>query len=123
MVSIVHFDIGADDPSRAKGFYEGLFNWKIDFLEGPDDYYMIETGGINGEFGITGGISKRENPDLNIIPFIGVPSIDKYVEKVEELGGSVIEAMKVVPGSGYLAVCKDTENNIFGLWQEDMSAI
>jgi predicted enzyme related to lactoylglutathione lyase len=123
MATIVHFDIGAEDPQRAKEFYEGLFNWRIVLLTGPVDYYWIETGDIDGEYGLTGGIAKREPSDQGILNFIGVTSIDKYIKKVEELGGEVIESKKVVPGSGCLAICRDTEKNVFGLWQDDMSAI
>jgi uncharacterized protein len=27
-----------------------------------------------------------------------------------------------VPGMGYFAICLDTENNAFGLWEEDAKA-
>jgi predicted enzyme related to lactoylglutathione lyase len=30
MPTIVHFDIPADDPERAKKFYSDLFGWKIE---------------------------------------------------------------------------------------------
>ncbi|MFC1938880.1 VOC family protein [Chloroflexota bacterium] len=30
MPTIVHFDISADDVERAKKFYEGLFDWKME---------------------------------------------------------------------------------------------
>ena len=29
----------------------------------------------------------------------------------------------IVPGCGYLVICHDTENNMFGLWQDDKNAI
>jgi hypothetical protein len=31
-------------------------------------------------------------------------------------------AKMAVPGMGYLAVCSDTENNTFGLWEADTTA-
>ena len=122
MPTIVHFDISADDLDRAKEFYEELFNWKIELLPGPVEYYLIETRDLKGKEGIGGGMSKRNKPEDKITNFIGVNSINEYTAKVERLGGKVIEAKWPVPGWGYLAVCLDTENNTFGLWEEDKNA-
>jgi predicted enzyme related to lactoylglutathione lyase len=44
------------------------------------------------------------------------------MEKVEALGGSVVAPKMTVPGWGYLAVCRDTEQNLFGLWEENNEA-
>ena len=38
------------------------------------------------------------------------------------LGGKVKMPRIAVPGMGYLAVCSDTENNTFGLWENDTTA-
>lgn len=52
MPTIVHFDIAADEPERAKGFYEKLFDWKIELLPGPVPYYLIETTDLDGKEGV-----------------------------------------------------------------------
>ena len=122
MPTIVHFDISADDLKRAKKFYEDLFEWKITSLPGPVEYYLIETTDLNGNQSIGGGMAKRANPEGKITQFIGVNSIDEYIVRVEKLGGKVIEHKWPVPGWGYLAVCLDTENNTFGLWEDDKNA-
>ena len=122
MPTIVHFDISADDPERAKRFYEELFDWKIELLPGPVAYYLIETSDLKGKPSVGGGMAKRDKPEDKITNFIGVNSINEYTAKVERLGGKVIEAKWPVPGWGYLAVCLDTENNTFGLWEEDKNA-
>jgi predicted enzyme related to lactoylglutathione lyase len=122
MPTIVHFDISADDPERAKKFYEALFGWKIERLPGPVEYYLIETADLNGQAGVGGGLTRRDRPEGKITNFIGVSSIDEYSARVEEIGGKVIESKWPVPGWGYLAVCLDTENNTFGLWQDDKNA-
>ncbi|MDI6811604.1 MAG: VOC family protein [archaeon] len=122
MPTIVHFDIPADNPERAKKFYEALFEWKIEALPGPIPYYLIETTDLNGEQGVGGGMAQRTNPEQKITNFIGVKSINEYTAKVEQLGGTVIERKWPVPGWGCLAVCLDTENNPFGLWEEDENA-
>jgi predicted enzyme related to lactoylglutathione lyase len=122
MPTIVHFDIATDDPERAKRFYEELFDWKMENPPGMMDYYLIETKDLNGQNGIGGGLGKRGEAGQRITSYIGVNSIEDYVAKVETFGGKVIQSKMTVPGWGYLAICLDTEDNMFGLWQEDKNA-
>jgi predicted enzyme related to lactoylglutathione lyase len=94
---------------------------------GMTNYYLIETRDLEGKPGVDGGLGKRGlgkrgEPGQRITAYIGVSSIDEYVAKVEQLGGRVVMPRTAVPGWGYLAVCFDTEDNMFGLWQEDRSA-
>ncbi len=121
MPTIVHFDLPADNPQRAKKFYEELFNWKLD-LAPEMEYYLVETKGLDGGQGVGGGMTKRQSPEQQITNYIGVDSVDRYMARVEELGGKVVMPKQTVPGWGYLAVCMDTENNTFGLWEEDKNA-
>ena len=122
MPTIVHFDIAADDLKRAKKFYEDMFNWKIEAPPGFSEYHLIETKDLDGKEGIGGGLAKREGPGQNTTNYIGVSSIDEYAAKVESLGGRIVQAKIAVPGWGYMAVCLDTENNLFGLWEDDADA-
>ena len=116
MATVIHFDISANNLERAKIFYQKLFGWKIEkFTESPQDYYLIETQTATGEKGITGGIALREKDYQKITNFIQVDSINESIEKVKELGGQIIEPKTTIPTVGYIAGCKDTENNIFGL--------
>ena len=122
MSTIIHFDVAADNSDRAKKFYEGLFDWKMENPPEMTDYYLIETKDLNGERGVGGGLGKRGDPGQRITSYIGVSSVDEYAAKVEKLGGKVVQPKMTVLGWGYLAVCLDTEDNMFGLWQEDKNA-
>jgi len=122
MPTIVHFDVATDNPERAKRFYEDLFDWKMENPPGMTDYYLIETKDLNGENGVGGGLGKRGDPGQKITAYMGVNSVDEYTAKVERLGGKVIQPKMTVPGWGYLAMCLDTEDNMFGLWQADKEA-
>jgi predicted enzyme related to lactoylglutathione lyase len=119
MPTIVHFDVAADEPQRAKKFYEELFNWQMFSPPGYTDYYLVETRDLNGGTGVGGGLGKRGEPGQRITAYIGVDSIDDYTSKIEDLGGKVLQPKMPVPGWGYLATCLDTEGNTFGLWQDD----
>jgi predicted enzyme related to lactoylglutathione lyase len=123
MASIIHFDISADNQIRAKEFYEKLFEWKFRLLPGPANYYLIETEDLDGKTGIGGGMAKRESSQQpGVTNFMGVASIDDSARKVKELGGVIIQPKQVLPGWGFLVLCTDTENNLFGLFQEDKNA-
>lgn len=123
MATITHFDLPADDLERAKTFYEKLFGWKFTAVTGmPMPYYLIETADLKGKKSVGGGIGPRGAPDQKIVNYMGVKSVEEHIEKVKSLGGSVTMPKTAVPGWGYLAVCTDTEGNIFGLWEEDKNA-
>ncbi len=122
MPTIVHFDLPADEPERAKKFYGELFGWKFMAPPGMDNYHFVETQNRDGSPGVAGGMGKRTSPDERILNYIGIDSIEESLAKAEELGGKIIKPKMAVPGWGYLAVCEDTEGNLIGLWQEDKEA-
>lgn len=122
MPTIVHFDIAADDLERAKKFYEDMFDWKIEAPPGFPDYYLVETKGLNNTEGVGGGLGKRQDQGQRITAYFGVSAIDEYAARVESLGGKIIQPKMAVLGWGYLIMCLDTENNMFGLWQDDKNA-
>jgi len=98
MPTIVHFDVPADDIDRAKKFYKDLFDWKIDPVPGPMKYFQILTNNEEGKEGVAGGMGKRQQPGTGITNYIGVPSIDEYIEKAKKLGAKIIMPKTTVPG-------------------------
>lgn len=122
---IVWFEIPADDTDRAKKFYGSLFGWKIAPFPGmtaPEarEYLHIDTGGADAS--PDGGIMKRMYPEQGITSYVSVASIARYAAKVQKLGGSICKEKTAVPGMGYFAICKDTENNAFAIWEMDPKA-
>ena len=125
--TIVHFEIPADDVERAKKFYSALFSWKIEKIEvkkdgEPMDYWMISTATKREPISeksshLEGGLIKRQHPQQPNLNYISVPSIDEYSSKVKELGGKVLLPKTEITGYGFFAVCMDTENNAFALWE------
>ena len=121
MPKIVHFEINADEPLRAKSFYENAFDWKIEKWEGPLEYWVIEAG-YEGEEGINGGLQKREEPTDQIFNYINVTNADEFKDRIEKFGGSIESPKITVPGVGYIYMFKDTEGNKLGIMQEDENA-
>jgi uncharacterized protein len=114
MATIVHFDINAAQPQALARFYETLFGWKIQALNGPVTYHLIQTRDLEGKPGIGGGISqKTEGGFSGMINFVGISSIDEVLKQIPLQGGSVLVGKQVVPGFGYNAICTDPEQNIF----------
>ncbi len=130
MPTIVHFEIPSDDIERSKKFYSELFGWTIEKFQGTDnnmaedmEYYIITTTDEKGNKALSGGMLKRQNPQqLGITNYIDVKSINEYSAKVEGLGGKVVLQKMPVPGMGYFAICIDTENNTFAIWETDSTA-
>lgn len=122
MPTIVHFDIPVDDLERAKRFCARLFGWKFEKPIEKMEYYLIDTEDLERNPGPGGGMGKREMAEQKIMNYIGVTSVDEYLAKIENLGGKVLMQKTAVTGMGYLAICMDTENNPFGLWEGDQEA-
>jgi uncharacterized protein len=123
MDKVVHFEIPADDTTRAKEFYGSIFEWQLQevpemqyvtLITSPVDEQQLPTerGAING------GMYKRspQAPDTPVIT-IGVDSIDEALKKVDAGGGETITPRTEIEGMGAFAYFKDTEGNTLGLWE------
>ena len=126
MARVVHFEIHAGDPHRAISFYQTCFGWSFQKWDGPTPYWMITTG-PNDQPGINGGLVPRrgEIDGQAVIAYVctlDVESVDAATDAVLANGGSVALPKMSIPGIGWLAYCKDTEGNIFGMMQPDPNA-
>ncbi len=121
MATIAHFEIPADNLERAERFYSSLFDWKFENAGG--DYHMITTRSLKkGGCSVPGGLYQRQEAQMPIMDYIGVNSVSDYLTKVEKLGGKILKPKTAATGYGYYAIVQDTENNQFGLWEENLSA-
>jgi predicted enzyme related to lactoylglutathione lyase len=132
----VHFEIPSDDIERTKKFYTDLFGWNIEkwpvtndrqltsaATGQPMEYWMVTTTDDKGNKALGGGMMKRKSPQQQgITNYFDVKSVQESSSKVEQLGGKVIMPKSPVPGMGYMAVCKDSENNGFGIFEADQNA-
>jgi uncharacterized protein len=128
MPRVSHFEIHADNPTRAIQFYAGLFGWEFKQWDGPMPYWLITTG-PDSEPGINGGLMKRMGPPPADMQAVNayvcttmVPNLDASVEKALATGGTLALPKMPIPGVGWLAYVKDTEGNILGMMQHDPAA-
>lgn len=119
--SVTHFEIYAEETDTLADFYRDLFGWRIEKAPGVD-YYMIQTGTGDGA-GLRGGLTYRpiEGP-RSWVHYVSVESLDETIERLEQLGGSVLRPRSAMPKVAWYAVVADPEGNIFALWQPDPNA-
>lgn len=122
MNKVVHFEIPADDVSRAKNFYGDVFGWKMQGWGQEENFALVTTvpTGENGptEPGAINGDIYKRNPITNTVNVvIDVESIEDHLEKVEHAGGKVLRGKEPVGDMGFTAYFTDTEGNVIGLWQ------
>ena len=123
----VHFEIHAEQPTRAIAFYEALFGWTFTLWGGGGMQYWLVTTGPDGEPGINGGLIQRQGTvdGTAVIAYvctIGVTNVDDTLARGLTLGATVALPKMPIPGVGWLAYLKDTEGNIFGITHSDTDA-
>ena len=127
MDSVVHFEIPADNTTRASKFYKDVFGWNVMKWEGPMPYWMLgtaesdENGMPKNPGAINGGMGKREAPLKSITVTISVTDIEKALEKVEKAGGKTVSKKQAIGDMGFTAYFKDSEGNVVGLFQPSRS--
>jgi hypothetical protein len=128
MERVVHFEVHAENPERAAKFYADAFGWEIKKWDGPVEYWLVTTG-PEGTMGINGGILRRKGTAPTkgqavnaYVCTLGVTSLDESITKATAAGATMALPKMPIPGMGWLAYCKDTEGNLFGMMQSDMSA-
>jgi predicted enzyme related to lactoylglutathione lyase len=113
---IVHVEIKAADNDRATSFYRDLFGWKFGESPMPDmDYRMVQ---LSEEMGVASYPS--EEAGSGYLVYIDTDDIDASVAKARQLGGEAGDKQPI-PHVGWFSHCKDTEGNVFGLFQSDES--
>lgn len=130
MARIVYFTIQADDVLRAADFYRNTFGWHIEKWGGEwggtDEFYLIETG-TEDDPALPGTLMKRpgkvDSQLLNAF-MCGIEStaIDDDMAAVVANGGSLVSPKVTIPGVGWVAYCRDTEENFIELRQMDPEA-
>jgi predicted enzyme related to lactoylglutathione lyase len=118
MGRVVHFEITADDPERAVGFYQKALGWKIERYEGGEmPYWLVETG-TDGVPGINGGIMGRMAPGQSTINTATVDKLEAAMDSVRQAGGTIVGEIQTIPDVGRFVYAIDTEGNSFGLMEE-----
>ena len=113
---LTHLEIPADDPDRARDFYQRLFGWSFQEMPGYAGYHLFTTP--VGQEGMGGAIGKRgESAPEALRTYVHVDSVDAALQRAVELGGSIVEPKADVPGQGFYGIFRDTEANELAVWE------
>ena len=93
---------------------------------GPD-YWVVTTvptdaGGMPARPGVNGGLLRRQHAKHSPVHYINVESVDEYAQKAKGLGAEEVMSKTPVKGIGWFAMLRDTEDNVFAIWQTDEKA-
>ena len=118
---VVHFEVEASDPERAKAFYSQAFGWQMQQMgEEMGNYVVVITGDPKEPGGINGGIYKSMSGSKELNGYscvIGVENIDQAMDKIRSAGGQLQGDKMDIPTVGTFIRCKDTEGNLFSILQ------
>ena len=122
--NLASFGITVDDVSRARRFYEQVFDWRFEPW-GPPDFYLIHTGDERHP-GVQGLMHKRREPvtGAGMTGFectIGVEDIDRTIRTIEANGGKIVMTKFHIPTVGTGVYFNDTDGNFVGAMQYENS--
>jgi predicted enzyme related to lactoylglutathione lyase len=99
-------ELPADDPERARRFWEGLLQTSLESRQPEQGLgWQAELDGV-----LIGVHERGPGPgDRFSLPYFPVPDLSAAVERVRALGGEIVH-----PGDRWV-ICRDSEGTPFGL--------
>ena len=109
----VHVELMTTDVARAKAFYTGLFDWKLEEIPGMD-YTLIKVGAGTG-----GGMMRTPDPNMpsSWLAYVMVDDAAASTEKARALGATICKEVTEIPGIGWFSVITDPTGATLALWQ------
>jgi len=120
----MYFEIQADDPARAIGFYSYVFGWTFTEEKGLDlEYWRIEADDLEGGLLRRPGKAPPMESGANaFVCSMEVDDFDAAAGRITQRGGVVDVPKFPVPGRCWQGYFIDTEGNSFGIFQVDENA-
>lgn len=116
----IHFEFNSPNPETSKAFFETVFNWSMNAWQGPEEYWLVETGKEGP--GINGGIMRSRDGQQRTVVTMNVESVDDTAKAVQDAGGQVVVPKMAIPGVGWLIYCTDPAGVLFGAMENDEKA-
>ncbi len=117
----VHVELWSEDVDKAKAFYTGLFDWKLEDvpMAGPGGGGMTYTVICPGE-GTGGGMMKNPVPGSppHWMPYVVVDDLSASTSKAKSLGATVAVEPTEIPNVGWYSLITDPSGATLGLFQD-----
>lgn len=112
------FEIPATDISRAKKFYESIFEITMEEMDMPDmKYAMFPFDPAKAK--VAGGLaqSPMHTPGTtgSIIYLNANPDLQKVLDRIEKAGGKITVPKTSIGQNGFMAFFSDSEGNTMAL--------
>ena len=119
MNAVGWFDIYVDDLDRATAFYEAVLDQKLEAMGDPTgESQMMSFPGDMGAYGAAGALTKSPHAGPGVggtIIYFSAQDCEVEQGRVADAGGVVIRPKFSIGEFGFVALCQDTEGNMFGL--------
>ncbi|MCB9993799.1 MAG: VOC family protein [Hyphomicrobiaceae bacterium] len=118
----VHFEIHVTDLEKAKAFYATVLGFAYERMPGGMEYYLISSGSVGFDKGLTGGMFQRNAPEpapgsgpRGAVLTFPVENVDETYALALASGAADAMAPTTFDGVGRCAYVEDGQGNIFGM--------
>jgi uncharacterized protein len=109
-------DLMTSDPERAEVFYRALFGWESETPAGGARAQRLGGADVAG-IAVQGDAQGAAGGTPSWLSSVAVTDADEAVARAGELGGAVVVAPVDVLELGRMAVIRDLQGAVLGLWQ------
>jgi uncharacterized protein len=113
------FDVYVDDMQRAVAFYETVFKQKLEKIHDPTgETQMMSFPGDMKAYGAAGALVKSSHSRPGVggtMVYFSVDDCAVEASRVAAANGKLIRPKFSIGDFGWVALCMDTEGNMFGL--------
>lgn len=122
---VVHFEIYVEDMTRAKAFYEAVFETKLEQMPNPTPememdmwFFPMDKDTGMSSYGAGGMLVKMDGftpGSGGTLVYFGCDDCAVQAARAAEHGGSIFQEKTSIGEHGFCAVVRDTEGNLIGL--------
>lgn len=113
------FDLYVDDLERAAAFYEAVFQQQLTPMGDPTGETRMRAFPANMQaYGAAGALvhSAHARPGVGgTLVYFSVADCAVEAQRAAAAGGAVVRPRFSIGEFGWVAICRDTEGNLFGL--------
>ena len=122
---VVHFEIYVEDMTRAKIFYEAVFETRLEQMPNPTPemdmdmwFFPMDKDTGMSSYGAGGMLVKMDGftpGGGGTLVYFGCDDCAVQAARAAEHGGSIFQEKTSIGEHGFCAVVRDTEGNLIGL--------
>jgi len=113
------FDLYVDDIERATTFYETVLQHRLEPMGDPTGETVMRAFPANMQaYGAAGALGKSAHARPGAggtLVYFSVADCAVEAERVRAAGGTLVRPKFSIGEFGWVAICRDTEGNLFGL--------